>query len=87
MHGKEAAMLLCRYSCNKDGKTRTYYTLVESVRTDAGPRQYIAAYLGELNHNEQKRWQRAVSIYNRQGDCLERYLFPRRRSSPGFRRI
>jgi hypothetical protein len=69
-------MFLRRYSRTKDGKTRTHYALVESVRTDAGPRQHIVAYLGELNHGEQKRWQRTVSIYNRQGDCQQLHLFP-----------
>ncbi len=76
MHGTEAAMFLRRYTRNKDGKTHTYYALVESVRTGAGPRQHIVAYLGELNHDEQNRWQRTVSIYNRQGDCQQLRLFP-----------
>ena len=31
-------MFLRRYTRNKDGKTHTYYALVESARTDAGPR-------------------------------------------------
>ena len=74
--GEEATMFLRRYTRTKDGKTHTYYALVESVRTDAGPRQHIVAYLGELNHDEQKRWQRTVSIYNRQGDCQQLRLFP-----------
>jgi transposase len=68
-------MFLRRYTRNKDGKTHTYYALVESVRTEAGPRQHIVAYLGELNHDEQNRWQRTVSIYNRQGDCQQLRLF------------
>ena len=46
-------MFLRRYTRTKDGKTHTYYALVESVRTDAGPRQHTVAYLGELNHDEQ----------------------------------
>ena len=58
IRGTEAAMFLRRYTHTKDGKTHTYYTLVESIRTEAGPRQHIVAYLGELNHDEQKRWQR-----------------------------
>jgi transposase len=69
-------MFLRRYTRTKDGKTHTYYALVESVRTDAGPRQHTVAYLGELNHDEQRRWQRTVSIYNRQGDCEQLRLFP-----------
>ncbi len=51
-------MFLRRYTRNKDGKSHTYYALVESTRTEAGPRQHIVAYLGELNHDEQHRWQR-----------------------------
>ena len=47
-------MFLRRYTRTKDGKTHTYYALVESVRTEAGPRQHIVAYLGELNHDEQR---------------------------------
>src|SRR5271163_256642 len=69
-------MFLRRYSRTKDGKTHTYYALVESVRTEAGPQQNVVAYLGELNHDEEKRWQRTVSIYNRQGDCEQLRLFP-----------
>jgi len=69
-------VFLRRYTRTKDGKTHTYYALVESVRTDVGPRQHTVAYLGELNHDEQRRWQRTVTIYNRQGDCQQLRLFP-----------
>ncbi len=69
-------MFLRRYTRNKDGKTHTYYALVESVRTAAGPRQHVVAYLGELNHDQHRRWQRTVVIYNRQGDCQQLRLFP-----------
>ena len=55
-------MFLRRYTRNKDGKSHTYYALVESTRTEAGPRQHIVAYLGELNHDEERRWQRTVVI-------------------------
>ena len=33
----------------KDGKRHAYWTLVESVRTERGPRQRIVAYLGLLD--------------------------------------
>jgi transposase len=69
-------MFLRRYQRSKQGKTHTYYALVESVRTDAGPRQRIVAHLGELNHDQQRRWQRTVVFYNRQGDAQEFRLFP-----------
>jgi transposase len=69
-------MFLRRYTRNKDGKTHTYYALVESVRTDAGPRQHVVAYLGELNHDQERRWQRTVVFHNRQGEDRQLRLFP-----------
>lgn len=69
-------MFLRRYTRTKDGKTHTYYALVESVRTEAGPRQHVVAYLGELNHDQQRRWQRTVVFHNRQGEDRQLRLFP-----------
>jgi transposase len=69
-------MFLRRYVRNKDGKTHTYFALVESIRTERGPRQQVVAYLGELNYDQQRRWQRTVVIYNRQGDAEQLRLFP-----------
>jgi transposase len=59
----------------KDGKQHTYYALVESQRTPDGPRQRTVAYLGELNHDQERRWQRTVVFYNRQGDAEQLRLF------------
>jgi hypothetical protein len=73
---QEAIMFLRRYTRTNDGKTHTYYALVESVRTEAGPRQHVVAYLGELNHDQERRWQRTVVFYNRQGDHQQLRLFP-----------
>jgi transposase len=69
-------MFLRRYQRTKQGKTHTYYALVESVRTDAGPRQHVVAHLGELNHDQERRWQRTVVFYNRQGEPQQLRLFP-----------
>ncbi len=69
-------MFLRRYTRTKDGKTHTYYALVESVRTEAGPRQQTVAYLGELNHDQERRWQRTVVFHNRQGEDRQLRLFP-----------
>src|SRR5271170_7113491 len=69
-------MFLRRYQRTKQGKTHTYYALVESVRTEAGPRQRVIAHLGELNHDQEQRWQRTVVFYNRQGDAQQLRLFP-----------
>ena len=69
-------MFLRRYRRTKDGKVHTYFALVESVRTEAGPRQRVVAHLGELNANEERRWQRTVVFHNRQGDAEQLRLFP-----------
>jgi transposase len=69
-------MFLRRYQRTKDGKTHTYYALVESVRTESGPRQHTVAYLGELNHDQERRWQRTVLFHNRQGEGRQLRLFP-----------
>lgn len=68
-------MFLRRYSRTKNGKKHVYYALVESVRTAAGPRQHVVAHLGELNHDQEHRWQRTVTFYNRQGDAQPLRLF------------
>jgi transposase len=73
---KEVGMFLRRYQRTKQGKTHTYYALVESVRTDAGPRQRVIAHLGELNHDQERRWQRTVVFFNRHGDSQQMRLFP-----------
>src|SRR3989441_12612639 len=75
-------MFLRRYTRTKDGKTHTYYALVESVRTEVGPRQHVVAYLGELNHDEERRWQRTVVFHNRQGETRQLQLFPDDASIP-----
>ena len=69
-------MFLRPYKRFKDGKEHTYYALVESERTADGPRQRTVAYLGELNHDQERRWQRTVVFYNRQGDAQQLRLFP-----------
>jgi len=73
---KEATMFLRRYSRTVAGKKLTYYALVESVRTPDGPRQRVVAHLGELNHDQQRRWQRTLVFHNRQGDAQTLRLFP-----------
>ena len=69
-------MFLRRYTRTKGGKTHSYFALVESVRTDAGPRQQVVAHLGELNADQERRWQRTVVFHNRQGDAEQLRLFP-----------
>ena len=69
-------MFLRPYKRIKDGKEHTYYALVESERTADGPRQRTVAYLGELNHDQERRWQRTVVFYNREGEAQQLRLFP-----------
>ena len=69
-------MFLRRYVRTKAGKKHTYFALVESVRTDTGPRQQIVAYLGELNADQERRWHRTVVFHNRQGNTQQLRLFP-----------
>jgi transposase len=69
-------MFLRRYVRTKAGKKHTYFALVESVRTEAGPRQQVVAHLGELNADQERRWQRTVVFHNRQGDAQQLRLFP-----------
>src|SRR5271155_2666598 len=46
-------MFLRRCERAKNGKTHTYWALVESIRTAKGSRQKVVAYLGELKPSEQ----------------------------------
>jgi transposase len=73
---QEVGMFVRRYRRMKNGKPHLYFALVESFRTDAGPRQRIVAHLGELNHDQERRWQRTATFYNRQGDGHQLLLFP-----------
>jgi hypothetical protein len=69
-------MFLRRYTRTKDGKAHTSYARVESVRTESGPRQHVVASLGELNQDQERRWQRTVVFHNRQGEARQLRLFP-----------
>ena len=42
-------MFLRRYERRSKGQRRTYWALVESVRTGRGSRQRVVAYLGQLD--------------------------------------
>jgi transposase len=69
-------MFLRQYTRKKAGKIHRYWALVESLRTEDGPRQRVVAHLGELNHQQQRRWQRTLVFYNRHGDVEQLRLFP-----------
>jgi len=42
-------MFLRKFSTDKDGKRLDYWALVESVRTERGPRQRVVSYLGNMD--------------------------------------
>lgn len=65
-----------RYTRTVAGKKLTDYARVECVRTRNGPRQRVVAHRGELNHDQQRRWQRTVVFHNRPGEAPQRRLVP-----------
>ena len=69
-------MFLRAYHRTKDGKRHTYFALVESQRTERGPRQRIVAQLGELTLDQQRRWQRTAIFHARHEEGQELGLFP-----------
>ena len=68
-------MFLRKYQRTKDGKRHTYFALVESLRTERGPRQRIVAHLGELTADQQRRWQRTAVFHGRHEEGRELPLF------------
>ncbi len=68
-------MFLREYHRTKDGKRHTYFALVESQRTQRGPRQRIVAQLGELTRDQQRCWQRTAIFHGRHKDGRELPLF------------
>src|SRR5437870_6803097 len=60
----------------KDGKEHTYWSLVETARTQDGPRKKTLCYLGELNSSAQARWLTTIEVFNEQGDTQQLKLFP-----------
>jgi lipocalin len=69
-------MYLRPHARAKDGKTHTYWSLVETVRTAAGPRQRTVCYLGELNDATAARWRKTIAVFNAQGEPAQLALFP-----------
>lgn len=49
----------------KEGKKRTYWALVKSVRTARGPRHQVVSYLGELKADEKSEWANLARIANK----------------------
>ena len=68
-------MFLRAYHRTKDGKLHTCFALVESLRTERGPRQRIVAELGELSPDQQRRWQRTAIFHTRSESGRQLPLF------------
>jgi hypothetical protein len=75
-------MFLRKYQRTKDGKRHTYFALVESRRTQRGPRQRIVAQLGELMEDQEHRWQRTAVFHTRPEEGNELPLFAEDDSAP-----
>jgi len=76
LDARRRLMFLRQYTRRKAGKVHRYWALVQSMRTEEGPRQRVVAHLGELNDTQQRRWQRTIVFYNRHGDAEQLRLFP-----------
>jgi transposase len=68
-------MFLRKYQRTKNGKQHIYFALVESRRTQRGPRQRVVAQLGELTEDQEHRWQRTAVFHTRHEKGNELPLF------------
>lgn len=59
-------MFLKHVVIRKKGKRRSYWALIESIRTERGPRQRTVAYLGELNASQREGWAKVKRSLDRQ---------------------
>ncbi len=71
-------MFLRRCHRRKNGKRHAYWALVESYRTERGPRQRVVAYLGQVDGRQRRRVKSAAgapddpSLFDpADGDCAE----------------
>src|SRR6266851_4946849 len=71
-----APMFLRPNHREKDGKRHTYWSLVETIRTADGPRQWTLCPLGELNDSAQARWLKTIEVFNEAGERHQWKRFP-----------
>ena len=57
-------MYIRKITRKKDGKSHAYWALVESRRTERGPRQHVVAYLGEMDAAGRLGVQKAAEVSN-----------------------
>jgi transposase len=66
---------------SKDGKRHAYWALVESYRTERGPRQRVVAYLGRLDEEGRLGVQEAVAPETHDAERQQRLAFANPSSS------
>ena len=76
-------MFLKRLERHKNGKSHTYWALVESIRTAKGSRHRVVAYLGELKRSEQSGWAQLGQRLNGQGRPQPSLFDPQHYDDPG----
>lgn len=61
-------MFLRKHSRLKDGKSHTYFSVVESVRTPGvrHPHQKTLLYLGEINAEQEAAWIKSIAAFDTQ---------------------
>ena len=59
----------------KDGKRHSYWALVESYRTERGPRQRVVSYLGRLDEEGRLGVQEAATAKSEENDGQQRLPF------------
>src|SRR3989344_5066637 len=69
-------MYLRKHARIKDCKSHIYWSLMETVRTDGGPRQRLLCYLGELNNSRMRSWRKVIKVFNDEGEEEQLELFP-----------
>jgi transposase len=68
---------------HKDGKRHAYWALVESYRTERGPRQRVVAYLGQLDEEGRLGVQEAAAPHVHGDERQQRLSFADERSYEG----
>jgi hypothetical protein len=73
-----AAMFLRKIERRKDGKTHTYWSIVENRRLDGGRVvQRHVLYLGEINSSQITAWRKAIEVLDEDaGERRTLALFP-----------
>jgi hypothetical protein len=62
-------MFLRRTRRRKDGKTHTYWSIVENKRLDGGRvAQRHVLYLGEINSSQVVGWRKAIEVLDEDAD-------------------